>query len=373
MASTYARVAGTVLILFMTSAVARAQSAASATPQPRTGLKWEFSAYGGPLDADIPIQGIPTNFPEQNPLFVTVNGNLTRSIPTWFFANGASLHGLVATQAQTPERITSLDDVAYFPSSRRANAWVIGARIGRILNPRVTLEGMFEHSRARLELPAETTAAIEATRASFGPAWTGLLGSEPATFQNVEASATSEIRAGATHQTVVHGTLVINILTRRRNIPYVFVGGGAMIHGGTGPEVTLTGRVRTMLNGTVPIDETDTMTLAYTINRTVASASVGVGLKRMMGERWGLRVEMRQQLSSNPMTHVVGAAPTRVVAVGTSDQGAASTSRFTALQYSNFPTSPESSLGGGLSNFLTFGGTGMESRLSLTGGIFWRF
>jgi len=360
----------------MTSAVARAQSAATgrAASQPRATPKWEISVYGGPIDADIPVQGTPGNFPDANPLFSTVNGNLSRSIPTWFFANGAGLHTQVATQALTSERIMPLDIVAYLPSSHRANRWVVGGRVGRILNPRVTLEATVEHSRTELELPATTIDAVEATRASYAPAWIGLLASEPGTFQNVEASATSTIVAGATYQTVANGTLVINILTRGRNIPYAFVGAGAMIHGGTSPSITLTGRVRTMLNGTVPIDETDTMTLSYTINRTVASVAVGVGIKRMMGERWGVRGELRQQLSSNPLTHVVGAVPERALTATASQQGAASSSKFIAVQYSNIAGSTTlSTLGGELTNQLTFGGTGMESRLSLTGGIFWRF
>jgi hypothetical protein len=127
-----------------------------------------------------------------------------------------------------------------------------------------------------------------------------------------------------------------------------------------------------MLNGSAPIDELDTLTLGYALDRTVAAASIRLGIKRMMGERWGVQGEMREQLTSNPLSHTITASPSRVLTTAASQQGAAATPAFVAVQFSNM-SSTASTLSGNLTEFRAFGGTGMESRLSFTGGIFWRF
>jgi hypothetical protein len=365
-------------LLVLIPAITSAQTPPSSrsTRPPRRQPRWEIAVYGGAVIPGVPVQGVSA-VPGVNPLFATVNGSasLSRSVPSWFFASGANLFNQVATlQAPTGARMTTLDQVVFATSSNPGNGWSVGARVSRALNPRASIEGTFEYSSSRLRLLKSVPAAVEATRASFVTAWTDLFSRDPVTFQNPTVTATSALQEEKAHQIVANGALVINILTRRQNTPYVTAGAGVMSSGGGSTSVALVGRYTTTLNGTAPIDETDRLTLRYRVDPTVVAVTVGIGLKRMMGERWGIRVEMSEQLSSNPLTYLATASPQLVLTSTASQQGAAATPRFTSLQLSNIANSPiQSSLGGSLDGVKTFTATGMESRLSFTGGIFWRF
>jgi hypothetical protein len=363
-----------VLVLPLSAAAQTpAQTPASTRPafQPPPVSKWEVSLYGGSMGGGIPQQGRQI-LPELSPLTGTVNSQFMRLIPSWFFAWGAAYFGLMATQAQIPERIATLDPLALQPSSERGHSWTAGGRITRVLNPRASVEGSVEISHAPLRLTDASRTAVDNTRTSFPTAWNAFFATNPAMFQNASVNATSAITDGSMSQFSASGAVLINILTRRRTTPYVGMGAGFVRHSGASPTVTLTGRMTMLLNGTTPIDETDSFTLAYDLNRTVVAASIHVGVKRMMNERWGLRAEMREQLSSNPLTHLVTASPSRVLATAPADQGAGATVSISPVQFSNV-ASTTSTLTGELTNFRAFSGTGMESRLSFTGGIFWRF
>jgi hypothetical protein len=363
------------VLAFAAPGVAAAQAPASgrSTRPPRHESRWEIGLHAGVFTAGVPEQGL-TTLPAANPAFTTVNGNFSRRVPTWFFGDGATLFSTAVSTLANGARIATLDGVAAGPSGNPGNGWTAGGRVGRAMNPRVSVEGTFEYSRSQLRLRATAVDAIEAARASFVTAWTALFATDPGTFQNTTVAATSAVDAGSTHQIVANGAIVFNILTHRRNTPYTSVAVGILSNGGRAPSVTLAGHYTARLNGTAPIDETDTMTLRYNIDRTLVAVSVGLGMKHMVTDQWGLRVEMREQLCSNPLTNLVSASPAVALSSNASQQGAAATPLASSLQFANIPNSAtRSSLGGSLAGAKVFTGTGMESRFSLTGGMFWRF
>src|SRR6185295_5997732 len=90
--------------------------------------------------------------------------------------------------------ITAIDPVLFQTSVSPSNGWTAGARIGRILSPRASIEGSVEYSPGRLRLLKDVPAAIEATRASFVTAWTDLFSRDTATFQNTTVTATSTVQ-----------------------------------------------------------------------------------------------------------------------------------------------------------------------------------
>jgi hypothetical protein len=363
----------TTLIVAAIPSAATAQTTAATRRADRLQPKWEISVQAGGAHPGIPQQGFPTP-PPQSPLFTTVAGGLSRTIPTWFFANGGSVLNQAATQAQTA-RLTTFDVPVFLPSSNFKNSWMVGVRISRAMNPRYSIEGALDYSRSSLAIVDGVAAAADATVASYQVVWNALLASEPATFQNVDVTAMSIIDAQpAGHQVMATGSLIINILTRRRNTPYALIGAGVMTHGGSSPSVTLVGRIRTMLNGTAPVDETDTMTLRYDINPTVFTVTVGLGWKRMMGERWGVRGEVREQLSGNPVSNLVTATPSVLLTSAATQQGAGATTKFIAVQFSNIAGSTVvSSLADTMAGQQMLRTSGMENRFSFSGGIFWRF
>jgi len=363
-----------------------APSAATAQTQPSSSSRsmrppadaprWEISVQAGVLTAGVPVQGLAA-LPAPNPSFTAVNGTSSRHVPSWFIGDGTTLFNGVAS-ALSPgvsgARITSLNAVVAGPSTDPGAGWGAGVRVARILNPRVSIEGTVEYSRSPLSLRKTAEADIEAARASFVSGWTALFATDPSTFQNTAVTATSTIDRGSTRQVVANGAIVFNIRTHRRNTPYLSAAVGVLSNGGRAPSVTLVGHYTARIDGTIPIDETDALTLRYAIDRTLVAVTVGLGLKRMVTDRWGVRIEMREQLCSNPITNLVSAAPQIVLASSGGAQGAVATPLSASLQLANIPNSSTlSSLGGSIAGLKVFTGTGMESRLSFSGGIFWRF
>ena len=83
---------------------------------------------------------------------------------------------LVATgQAQFPGRITTLDPVLGRSLGTERRGVGIGVRVSRVLTPRLTAELSVDYSLARLQITQANSDSIEATRASFIPAFSGLL------------------------------------------------------------------------------------------------------------------------------------------------------------------------------------------------------
>src|SRR5262249_2254652 len=105
-------------LLALSSVVAVPVMASAQTTRPPKppAAKSEISIQAGGAHPGIPLQGNAL-LPDQTPLFATVNGRLSRPVPTWFFANGASLLNQVITQAQTGVIPTPIDAVAMAPSS----------------------------------------------------------------------------------------------------------------------------------------------------------------------------------------------------------------------------------------------------------------
>ena len=359
-----------------------APAAALAHPQTASGRparppshepSWEIAVHAGGFLAGVPLQGLPSPTAPA-PFFTAVNGTFSRHTPSWFFGEGGLLFNEAASGGVAGDHIVAIDDVVAGPSGNPGKGWSAGARVTRLLNPRVSIEGTIEYSRSRLQLRKSAVDNIEAARASFASAWTMLLATDSATFQNPVVMAMSTIDPGTGHQVVANGAIVFNILTHRRNTPYTSVAVGVMSNGGRPPSVRLSGHYTTTLNGTAPIDETDSVALRYAVDRTLVAVTVGLGLKHMVTDRWGVRVEMREQLCSNPVTNFVSASPTLVLTTTSAQQGAAATARVVSVQLANIPTSTiQSSLGGSLPEQKLFTGTGMESRLTFTGGLFWRF
>src|SRR5207244_8521466 len=108
--------------------------------------------------------------------FVALNGRSSRYASTWFFGDGAALINQIAagfTGTIVGSRLTPLDPVLTASSVERRRSAAIGFRVNRRIARRLRAELGLDSAAGSLELSESALKGIEATRASFAPAWIG--------------------------------------------------------------------------------------------------------------------------------------------------------------------------------------------------------
>jgi hypothetical protein len=211
-------------------------------------------------------------------------------------------------------------------------------------------------------------AAAEITRASFAPAFEGLLATGP--FDEISVGATS-VRGGSARQAAATGALVYSLASAGGFAPYLTFGGGVITGTGDGSSVTLEGAARFRVLGEVPFDESDRLTIRHD-TRTVVTGVVGAGLRRDVSERWGIRIDGRVLIGPSASRLLIDTDP---VVVQGSPADFIESFTAPAIQFSNNPsTGRESSLGGPpLQGFEAFVSDGVQARVLISAGIFMRF
>jgi len=330
--------------------------------------RWEVEGYGGAAllfgssdgSVTLPAPGPP--IATSSPIFPS------RRVPSWFFGDGALLLNQVNQQFGVTSLIQPFDDALAGLADSGANGFVAGARLRRVLSTSLSLEFSFDLFPASAELSSDFLAAVDATRDSFVPAFQGLLATGPFTGVGVTATSTS---GGSSLEIATTGALVYHFGSSEGFRPYLTFGGGIITGTGGGASVTLEGNYRFDILGEVPIDETDRVTVRYE-SRTVPAGLVGAGLRRDMSDRWGIRIDGRVLIGPNTTRILLDTDP--LVATGSPADYVES---FTApsIQFSNNPsTGRESSLGGpSLQDFEVFVADGLQARVLITAGVFFRF
>ena len=359
--------------------------------------KWEIEFHGGGMLPTNPTAGTvslpgpgavvfsPSNVPAIGPAI-----HATRLQSSWYFGDGASLFNgladtLVATgQAVFPGRITTLDPVLGRSLGAERRGGNIGARISRVLTPRLTAELSVDYSLARLEITQANRDAIEATRASFIPAFTGLLVPSGLAI-NVNrvlnsVTSTAALDPGSGHQLLTSGALLINLRTSGDVIPFATVGVRLISTIGRMPSATLAGSYQFVSVG-APMNESDSVTVRDARDANTAAGVLGGGVKYYVSPRWGIRLDARVSLSKNTARTTLDATPNVVM-------GGLPAGRFlflapTTIMFSNstLPVTGQgvtvagsSTLTGpALTGVRTFSGSGVSSHTNLAAGVFWRF
>jgi hypothetical protein len=338
--------------------------------------KWEIEVHGGRVVVVNPLDGTPAGEAAGDE-FRTVTGGLSLVVPTWTFGFGNALWQQVQTQLQSPPdgSIASLDSVVSGSSARPRSGFGIGVRVSRQIASRVRLEGTIDLGGGHVRISEEARAAIEATRASYLTAWQRLFASAPSTFQNPSVTSEATITEGSGGQLLAIGSVSVDLKNIRRYVPYLMVGGGVLRTLGDPPSVSLVSRYTTRLGGAALIDQTDDVRVRYELDKTLVVTAFGVGVRRMVSDRWGWRAEIREHLSANRMRQILDATPSAAAGANPSAEPVFATNAFVGIQLANPSNSAaRSSLGGpGLAGVQSFTGTGMESRFAATIGVFLRF
>ncbi len=353
---------GMAAIVFMLAA----SSAAAQTATP--ARRWQVEAFGGLSIFDLPTDGTSQLPPPGEPLLTSGPINQSRRVTTWFLGDGSALLNGVNAEFGVANRITPLDQALASLGLRGSNSAAFGVRVRRAISSRLTLEASVDMLPGSRQVTDPMTDAVEAARASFVTAFTGLLGTGPFTNPSVSATATLANQSSREMATTIAAqwTLRSNPLS-----PYVTLGGGFVHQVGSLPSMTLTGTYRFDILGMVPIAESDTLRIRYE-QGTALVGVVGAGVRRPFGDRLGLSIDGRLLLGQQTLTLRLDSTPT--VAAGT-PQGFIESFTTPAVQFSNSPaTGRESTLSGApLDGFTAFSASGLQMRYIISVGAFVRF
>jgi hypothetical protein len=363
------------------------------------GPKWEIELHGGGTlptaqtagTATLPGPGATFTTagiygPPAPPVLVTAT---SRRVSSWFFGDGAVLFDQaasavsanpVAMTAPFPGRIVALDPVLGRPLGDNARGGTIGLRLGRVLTQRLTVELSIDYGLTRVEIAPANEEAIEATRASFVTAFTGLITSNPGrVLRNI--TSTAALEDGRARQLFTSGALIINLTTASRVTPYAAVGAGLISIHGELPSATLQGNYQ-FSNATGAIfNETDTVTVTDGRHTNTLAGIVGGGLKYDLSSRWGIRLDVRAFLTGNPGRTNLAATPD--VALGQLPAGRVTLNADPTIQFGNSSNpvtalrvtavTPSTLSGPAIEGFRTWSGRGVASHTNLAVGMFWRF
>ncbi len=377
------------LALCLIAVVAMALPAGAQT----TGGKWEVGFHGGGMWPTNPTGGT-VSLPGPGPVFTTASGAnpppTSRRVSSWYFGDGALLFDQAASslamQTGSPlalsGRITTLDPVLGRSLGRWRSGGSIGVSVVRALTPRLSAELNVDYGLQRRQITQSNSDAIEATRASFIPAFAGVITVNPNRVLN-SVTSTATLDSGSRRQFVASSTLIVNLRTTGNVVPYATFGAGLISITGNTPSATLRGHYQFLLGtNRAPINETDSVTVGEAGDNQTFAGILGGGVKYHMSPRWGIRLGVRVALSRNAANTVVDASPN--VALGQPPAGRGVLGAEPSIQFSNNSSDPLTVLGvtavaastltgPAITGLRTFSESGISTHTNITAGIFWRF
>jgi hypothetical protein len=371
--------------------------ASPAAAQTAGSGKWEIEFHSGgtspthPTDGSVSLPGPGQVFttsaiypPPAAPVLVVAS---SRRESSWYFGDGALLFNqaalALAPSAMTAPfsgRIATLDPVLSRPLGEWRSGGSIGARVSRVLTPRLGAEWSVDYGLVSVQMTQANVDAIEATRASFIEAFGGFITSNPGrTLKSLTSTAALE---GGGHHLFTSAALIINLKTTGKVIPYATVGASLISTVGKMPSATLEGNYQFSNASGSMMNETDRVTVRDAGKDGTVAGILGSGVKYQVSPRWGVRVDTRIFLSKNAARTALDATP--LVALGQLPAGRLVLNADPTITFSNNWSDPVTALkvtavaastlsGPAMSGVRTFAGTGVSSYTSITAGVFWRF
>jgi hypothetical protein len=255
----------------------------------------------------------------------------------------------------------------------RETGGVFGLRLTRRISSRVAAELNADYATGPLAFAGDATSAMETARSSFITAFNGLFISPLIASRTVNSSLALTDNEGS--QILTTGAVRFTLLEARGWAPYGVGGVGALSVLGDAPQAVLTGTYQAVFSipGLPVPPATMTQTDSVTVTSSMDSGVVwvfGGGVRLLMSEKWGLRIDIRDHMHSNTLTTRVSASPV----LPPSSFGTYLTSTFNnpPLVFSGSPLNP-STLSVPLNEFVTFSGEGVVHQVAITTGFSWRF
>ena len=361
------------LVCICVGALLVTENAAAQPPaKPRGEPKWTVEVHAGAAAGAAGSGGRAVQFPA-GPSFTTEPGFESRTIPSWYFGGGAALFNAVNAQFasqfnQRFSQIVPLDPVLSSTALTRKGGVAFGARLARQLSSRYGIEFSVDRSTESVRLSDAAVQGIEATRASFESAFSGLLATIPMT--GLRVTSTADLVDGSTSsQTSFTAALTIALTSGRRFAPYVVLGGGGVTTDVDDLSATLRGNYQFRLIDAFPFNESDTVVVRFTERDSAPIGLAGGGFTYDVGRRQALRFDVRVHVGPGGHSTTVVATPS--VSSGTAAIALPSRTN-PSVQFSTLPGSP-SSLSGNLPALEIFSGGGVTTRVLVSFGYAVRF
>jgi hypothetical protein len=339
--------------------------------------KWDIEGhFGGSVTGDNPAG--TALLPSAAGTFTTVTGFPTARVSSWYFGDGARLLSDVSAGLGLAGPITPLDPVLGTGVGNR-NATTFGVRVGRALTGRFRAEFTFDYFDRAVGFDGATSDAIEATRGTIETKWRSLLGSTGPS--SVSSSVSSARLEGGGGQIMALGVVNINLRALqvsdllplpRRFMPFVTAGAGVLSSIDDPLHVAIDGVYQLTLPNLVHFSEADSVSVEYSTPRHAIVAAFGGGFTYDLTPRMGIRSDVRLHLSPNRVTVNLSTSP---LVVNQSPTGYIASQTSPSLQLSNDAAlGVDSSLSGPpIADFETYRSSGVNRRLTMTGGVFFRF
>ncbi len=334
---------------------ARRKAKANAHHAPPTGPypKWEVEVHGGVSRTK------QTGGYQQPPSAVAYSlygtgfqGDSSIRVSSWYFGDGAALIG-------SPPLDSILTRAVVEPPGR-----MYGFRVSRAINRRFAAEFTFDHTD-KLAITKDALNVVNNATTGFSTAWSRL--NVPG---NTPVSSVSTISPNAGSQTFATGAAVINFHQIHRVHPYVTAGLGVLFTGNGTPTVNIAGSY-----GGPTALETDTVNLTFLHSNSRAFTQVlGIGAKVYLTKHLGIRVDLRDYFYQNAFTTLLNATHTNTLNAAWVVKASGGTSvPFVQLMTGPGLSAYSTLSGPNISGLKTFFGSGIQSQIPLTVGLFWRF
>ena len=339
--------------------------------RPAADPKWTAEVHGGVLRGPAPTGGAAGQFPSGT-TFATEPGFPSRANSSWYFGDGAALFNEVNAQFASRfnirfPQVVPLDSMLRSAAVGRQGGSSWGFRVARRIRPRLGAEFSFDRSRERLRLSESARAAIEATRASFERAFSGLIGTVPQ--MGLQVTSTADIDEASARQTTFTGVLTIALTKHGRMATHVLAGAGRVLNRADPLEARVRGNYQFRFFNTFPVNETDTVTIRFTERDAATVGVFGGGITADAGERHGVRADVRVFAGRNTSGTFVDASP---AVQRLAPFVALPSNTNPSLQFST-TTTDRSSLNGSTAGLQTFTGSGLDLRIVLSVGYYFRF
>ena len=268
-------------------------------------------------------------------------------------------------------RITPLDPVLTRAAFERKNGLDFGARINRRLTSRLAAEFSVDSAGRTVDLSDDAIKGIEATRASFGPIWDGIIATGAGLFANPLTTSTTTLLEGTSiRDTFLTGAVNVTLSKGTRLEPYLTGGAGVRIRSGDLPTPTVSGSYRFTFLGFAPFIESDSVQVHFAGKETAPVGVFGGGVKYALSPRQGLRADVRVHISPNSIDTLVDTLPNSVLGTPVFSISSATTP---TLVFSNTSAVRSNLTGPAITDLKTFTGSGSEIQTSLTVGYYLRF
>jgi hypothetical protein len=301
--------------------------------------RWEIEGAAGVLAAQ-PASAGTTTLPPPGPSIVTSLPTFpSRSVPSWFFGDGASLLNGVLEEFQRSSRLAPLDPMfAPLPTARPA---AFALRVRRWINARTAFEISVDGFAGSPLNTGGLVDVVDKSSDTFLDAFHDLFDSGP--FSHPTVVVGEGTGRGPHDETSVTAAFNRDVGRLGAWQPYLTLGGGVVVPQEFVFGATLSGRYTTAILGEVPIEETDAVSVNVT-RSTVFTTVIGGGLRHDLSPKWAVRVDARMLLGPDPTRIRLDATPS--VARGT-PAGFIESFTNPAIQFSNDPaTGRVSSLSG---------------------------